>query len=53
VFGLLAVHDDIVVEADCNQAETVAVWLRQAMAPLIDPMPVEVEVKIAPTWGGR
>jgi hypothetical protein len=34
----------------------VACWLRQAMvdamAPLIDPVPVEVEVKVARTWGG-
>jgi DNA polymerase-1 len=55
-FPVLAVHDEIVVEADAAQADAVALWLRQAMldamAPLIDPVPVEVEVKVAPTWGG-
>jgi DNA polymerase-1 len=51
----LAVHDEIVVECDADQAETVAAWLRKAMidamAPLIEPIPVEVEVKTGPTWG--
>jgi len=45
-----------VVEADADWADAVAAWLKQAMfdamAPLIDPVPVEVEVKIAKTWGG-
>jgi DNA polymerase I-like protein with 3'-5' exonuclease and polymerase domains len=53
---VLAVHDEIVVECDADQAEAVADWVKaamvEAMAPLIDPVPVEVEVKIAPTWGG-
>jgi DNA polymerase-1 len=55
-FPVLAVHDEIVVECDAGQAEAVRAWLRQAMldamAPLLDPLPVEVEVKIARTWGG-
>jgi hypothetical protein len=38
------------------QAEAVAAWLRTAMvdgmAPLIEPVPVEVEVTVASTWGG-
>ncbi len=55
-FPVLAVHDEIVVECDQDQAPTVADWLKRAMvdamAPLIDPVPVEVEVKTAPTWGG-
>jgi DNA polymerase I-like protein with 3'-5' exonuclease and polymerase domains len=50
------VHDEIVVQADAAQADDAAAWLRQAMidglAPLIDPVPVEVEVKIGRTWGG-
>jgi DNA polymerase-1 len=50
------VHDEIVVEADAGQAEAAAAWVKQAMtdglAPLIDPVPVEVEVTIGPTWGG-
>jgi DNA polymerase-1 len=55
-FPVLAVHDEIVVECDADQAEAVAGWVKaamvEAMAPLIDPVPVEVEVKAAPTWGG-
>jgi DNA polymerase I-like protein with 3'-5' exonuclease and polymerase domains len=50
------VHDEILVEADAGQADTAAVWLRQAMldgmAPLLDPVPVEVEVQVAATWAG-
>ena len=53
---VLVVHDEIVVEADADQAETVAPWLKaamlDAMAPLIEPVPVEVEVNVARTWGG-
>jgi DNA polymerase-1 len=53
---ILAVHDEIVVECEAGQAEAAAAWLKRAMldamAPLIDPVPVEVEVKAAPTWGG-
>jgi len=53
---VLAVHDEVVVECDAGQAEAVAAWLKtamvEAMAPLIDPVPVEVEVKVARTWGG-
>jgi DNA polymerase-1 len=55
-FPVLFCHDEIVVEADAGQADVAAAWLRQAMvdamAPLIDPVPVEVEVKVARTWGG-
>jgi hypothetical protein len=55
-FPVLVVHDEIVVECDQDQADAVAGWLRQAMldgmAPLIEPVPVEVEVKIGQTWGG-
>jgi DNA polymerase-1 len=58
-FPVLAVHDDIVVEAaerpDDNYLD-VATWIKQAMldgmAPLIAPVPVAVDVTIAPTWGG-
>jgi DNA polymerase I-like protein with 3'-5' exonuclease and polymerase domains len=52
---VLVVHDEIVVEADADKAEAAAVWLKQAMvdgmAPLAAPVPVEVEVKIGPSWG--
>jgi DNA polymerase-1 len=55
-FPVLVVHDEIVVEADAGQSDAAAAWLRQAMldgmAPLIDPVPVEVEVSVAQTWGG-
>jgi DNA polymerase-1 len=55
-FPVLFVHDEIVVECDQSQADAVAAWLRQAMldgmAPLIEPVPVEVEVKVARTWAG-
>ena len=55
-FPVLAVHDEIVVEADADQAEAVVLWLKAAMieaiAPLVEPVPVEVEVKVARTWGG-
>jgi DNA polymerase I-like protein with 3'-5' exonuclease and polymerase domains len=53
---VLAVHDEIVIECDSEQAEAVTVWLRQAMLDGFDDwlgaVPVEVEIKIAPTWGG-
>ncbi len=53
---VLAVHDEIVVECPEAQQEETAIWLRAAMrdgmAPLIDPVPVEVEVSAGRTWGG-
>jgi DNA polymerase-1 len=55
-FPIMAVHDEIVVEADAAGADAAAAWLRQAMldamAPLIEPVPVEVEVKVGQTWAG-
>jgi DNA polymerase-1 len=55
-FPVLFCHDEIVVETDAAQADAAAAWLKQAMldgmAPLLDPVPVEVEVRIARTWGG-
>ena len=55
-FPVLAVHDEIVIECDVAQSESAAAWLKQAMldgmSALVDPVPVEVEVKISPTWGG-
>jgi DNA polymerase-1 len=56
-FPVLFVHDEIVVETDADNAAVAAAWLNQAMldgmAALLDPVPVEVEVKIARTWGGE
>jgi DNA polymerase I len=53
---VLAVHDEIVVECDTAQADAASTWLKQAMldamTPLVEPVPVEVEVSVAPTWGG-
>jgi DNA polymerase-1 len=55
-FPVLFVHDEIVVECDQSQVEAAATWLKQAMldgmGPLIEPVPVEVEVKVARTWAG-
>jgi DNA polymerase-1 len=54
---VLAVHDEIVVEADAGQANAAAAWLKKAMhdamAPLLEPVPVEVEVTAACAWGGE
>jgi DNA polymerase-1 len=53
-FPVLAVHDEIVVECGADQAEAAAAWLKAAMidgmAPLIDPVPVEVEIGAATNW---
>jgi DNA polymerase-1 len=50
------VHDEIVLEADEALAARAEAWVKAAMvdalAPLIDPVPVEVEVKVGRTWGG-
>jgi DNA polymerase-1 len=55
-FPVLVIHDEIVVEAEEGQADESAEWLKRtmldAMTPLLEPVPVEVEVKIARTWGG-
>jgi DNA polymerase-1 len=56
-FPVLVVHDEIVVEVPEGQAGDVAELLKaamvEAMAPMLDPVPVEVEVKTARTWGGH
>jgi len=53
---VLVVHDEIVVEAPADQADTAAAWLRQAMLDgfgnWLDPVPIVVEVTTARTWGG-
>jgi DNA polymerase I len=55
-FPVLLVHDEIVVECDEGKREEAAVWVRDAMrdgmAPLLAPVPVEVEVSAGRTWGG-
>ena len=55
--GKLLVHAaKKLVECDEERQDETAVWLRAAMrdgmAPLIDPVPVEVEVSAGRTWGG-
>jgi DNA polymerase-1 len=53
---VLAVHDEIVLEVSEADATAAAEWLKKcmvdAMAPLIAPVPVEVEVKVGRTWAG-
>jgi DNA polymerase I-like protein with 3'-5' exonuclease and polymerase domains len=53
---VLAVHDEIVLEVPEPDAGPAAEWLKrcmvEAVAPLIDPVPVEVETRVARTWGG-
>jgi DNA adenine methylase len=53
----LAVHDELVVECDEQDAEKVAEWLKRAMldgaAPALAPVPAEAEVSWARTWGGN
>ena len=55
-FPVLFCHDEIVVECDADQVVAVRGWLTQAMVeamtPLIDPVPVEVEAKVGRTWAG-
>jgi DNA polymerase-1 len=57
VVPVLVVHDEIVVETDTDHAEPAAAWLKQAMldgmAPLVAPVPVEVEVSVGRTWAGN
>jgi DNA polymerase-1 len=56
-FPVIFAHDEIVVEADANQANDAGAWLKQAMIdgmqPLLARVPVEVDVKTGRTWGGE
>jgi DNA polymerase-1 len=53
---VLAVHDEIVLEADAGQGEAVAAWLedcmREGMRELLRRVPVAVQVRIGPDWSG-
>jgi DNA polymerase I-like protein with 3'-5' exonuclease and polymerase domains len=55
-FPVLAVHDEVVVECAGEHVEAAAAWLKGAMvdalAPLIAPVPVEVEVRVGTNWAG-
>jgi DNA polymerase I-like protein with 3'-5' exonuclease and polymerase domains len=53
-------HDEIVVECDAEQAAEAKGWLEEAMIEVMDavikgigtlPVPVEIEVRIARSWG--
>jgi DNA polymerase I-like protein with 3'-5' exonuclease and polymerase domains len=53
---VLFCHDEIVVQCRAEEADCVAAWLQQAMldamSPFLKPVPCEVEVSVARTWGG-
>jgi DNA polymerase-1 len=53
---VLVVHDEVVIECPEADAERSTGWLKKClldgMGPLVAPVPVEVEVKVGPTWGG-
>jgi DNA polymerase-1 len=53
-FPVMAVHDEIVVEADADRIAEAEGWLKSAMidamAPLTDPVPVEVQCSTSETW---
>ncbi len=53
---ILVVHDELVLLVPEADADAAKAWLvaamKDAMEPLIAPVPVEVDATIAPTWGG-
>jgi DNA polymerase-1 len=53
---LIFCHDEIVLEVPEADATSAAEWLRrcmvEAIAPLVAPVPVEVEVTVGRTWAG-
>ena len=53
---ILAVHDELVIEVDCTEAETCAAWLRKHMlaagAALLTDVPVVVDAAIVTDWSG-
>jgi DNA polymerase-1 len=55
-FPVLFVHDEIVVEADTDQAEAAKAWLvtamKDGMEKILAPVRCEVEAQIVPSWGG-
>jgi DNA polymerase-1 len=56
-FPVMFIHDEIVIEADADQADAAAQWLRSAMidgmTPVLGKVPCEVETQITTTWGGE
>ncbi len=55
-YPVLVVHDEIVLEADIEDAQAAAAWLvgcmQRAGAAFLQHIPVEVEAKIAADWAG-
>jgi hypothetical protein len=53
---ILAAHDELVIKADRAQPECATEWLRAAMVegmkPLLEPIPVAVEIAVSRSWGG-
>jgi DNA polymerase-1 len=53
---IAVVHDEILLECPTREAKRVAALLKQCMVlaakELLNPIPVEVDVKILPSWGG-
>ena len=49
---MLFVHDEIVLEVPEADADRRRRCMADAVAPLIDTVPVEVEVTVGRTWGG-
>jgi DNA polymerase-1 len=49
-------HDEIVVEVPEGDAANAREWVRccmtEALTPVIEPVPIEVEVTVGRTWGG-
>ena len=59
---IIACHDEVVVECDAEQAEEAKIWLEKAMIEGMDVVlkgpdeagiPIEVEARIARSWGER
>jgi DNA polymerase-1 len=55
-FPVMAVHDELVIEAPKNQADRAAQWVKDAMidgmSQVLSNVPVEVEITISRTYGG-
>lgn len=53
---VIEAHDEIVLECSIDQADAVKAWLTETMiegmTPFLEPVPVDVEARILPTWGG-
>jgi DNA polymerase-1 len=56
-YPIIACHDEIVVETTADWAPAAEQWVKQAMLDgmqwLLDPIPTEVETKIATHWGAK